>query len=48
MVVDENLKTGEETVDFVGAIATLEMLLESDPENIEWREAVETLKLLSE
>ncbi len=47
MVVDENLTTGEETVDFVGAIATLEMLLESDPENAEWKEAIETLKMLT-
>ncbi len=48
MVVDENLATGEETVDFIGAIATLEMLLESDPENAEWKEAIETLKMLTE
>jgi hypothetical protein len=48
VVVEENLVTGEETVDFVGAIATLELLLESDPENSEWIEAISTLKLLSE
>lgn len=50
MVVDENPKTGDETVEFVGAIATLEMLIEaggSVEELAEWKEAVETLRMLS-
>jgi hypothetical protein len=47
MVIDE--KTGE--VDFVGAIATLEMLIEGGADEVtlaEWKEAVETMKLISQ
>lgn len=50
VVVDTDTVTGEEEVDFVGAIATLEFLIESggSPEETEeWKDAIDTLKFLS-